>query len=312
MVTKPLVSIVIPTYNRKKKVKRLLKSLLKSSYPENKLEIIVVDDASTDGTSKELKEIFVGIRIITNKKEQLLAGARNTGISHCNGELIFLIDDDNVVEGDTVSELVNAMNRIARLGVAGPIMYYFASPSQVWCGRVKRSSISSLVSFPERNQNHVSIKQIVESDEFPNAFMVRRKVFEKVGLFDEKVFPFHNDEGDFCKRAQKTGFKVGLVPTARVYHDTPLPKKKLMSARSFHIQTPKRAFYVARNRVLFHRKYSQFSELIFFLAFFLPLISAYYFRVILSDSSLPFKQRENIAQFYFQGILNGLKFRPVI
>jgi GT2 family glycosyltransferase len=312
MNTKPLVSIVIPTYNRIEKTTRLLNSILKSRYPKDKLELIVVDDASTDGTYKELKRTFPHVHIIRNKKEKLLAQSRNIGISNCNGKLIFLIDDDNVVEENTVSELVNAMNRITDLGVAGPMMYYFDAPSRVWCGRVKRSSITSLTSFPERDMLHVNINRIVESDEFPNAFMIRRKVFEKVGLFDEKIFPIHNDEGDFCKRVQRAGFKIGLVPTARICHDTPLPTKKLSGTRSFHVQTPERAFYVARNRVLFHRKYSQLSEFVIFLTVFLPLISAIYLRVILSDSSLPFRRRENIAQFYLRGIIDGLKFRTGI
>jgi GT2 family glycosyltransferase len=312
MNDEPLVSIVIPTYNRKEKATRLLNSILKSKYPKDKLELIVVDDASTDGTSEELKHTFPQAQIIRNEKEQLLAQSRNIGIANCNGKLVFLIDDDNVVEENAVSELVNAMNRTATLGVAGPMMYYFDAPSRVWCGRVKRSGVTSLTSFPERDLQQVNINRIVESDEFPNAFMVRREVFEKVGLFDEKVFPIHNDEGDFCKRAQRAGFKIGLVPTARICHDTPLPTKKLSGTRRFHVQTPERAFYVARNRVLFHRKYSQLFEFLIFLAVFLPLISAVYLRVILCDSSLPFRRRGNIAQFYLQGIKDGLKFRTGI
>lgn len=309
MSNKPLVSVVIPTYNRKEKATRLINSILKSRYPKAKLEVIVVDDASTDGTTKELEHSFPQVQMIRNEKEQLLARSRNIGISNCNGKLIFLIDDDNVVEENTVSELVNAMNRNTALGVAGPMMYYFDAPSRVWCGRVKRSTITSLTSFPERDLQQVKINQIVESDEFPNAFMARREVFEKVGLFDEAVFPIHNDEGDFCKRAQKAGFKIGLVPTARICHDTPLPTKKLSGTRSFHVQTPERAFYVARNRILFHRKHSQLSEFLIFLTVFLPLISAIYLRVILCDSSLPFRRRGVIAQSYLRGIRDGLKFR---
>lgn len=312
MNNKPLVSIVIPTYNRKEKATRLLTSILKSRYPKNNLEVIVVDDASTDGTFEELKRTFPQVQIIRNEKEQLLARSRNIGISNCRGKLIFLIDDDNVVEENTVSELVYAMNRMANLGVAGPIMYYFDAPSRIWCGRVKRSNFTSLTSFPERNLQRVNINRIVESDEFPNAFMVRREVFEKVGLFDEEIFPIHNDEGDFCKRVQRAGFKICLVPAARICHDTPLQPKKLSGTRSFHVQTPERAFYVARNRILFHRKYSRLCEFVIFLTVFLPLISTIYLRVILSDSSLPFRRRENIVQFYLQGIMAGLKFRTGI
>lgn len=57
--TTPLISVVIPTYNRKEKLIRLLGSILRSDYPDNKIEIIVVDDASIDGTYKEVRRRFV-------------------------------------------------------------------------------------------------------------------------------------------------------------------------------------------------------------------------------------------------------------
>jgi len=309
MNNKPLVSIVIPTHNRKEKTIRLLNSIQKSKYPKDKLEVIVVDDASTDGTSEEVKRAFPLVSPVRNNKEQLLAQSRNIGILNCSGDLIFLIDDDNVVAENTVNELVNAMRKVTALGVAGPMMYYFGAPSRVWCGRVKRNRITSLTSFPERDLQHVKIDRIIESDEFPNAFMVRRKVLEKVGLFDEVVFPIHNDEGDFCNRVRRAGFKIGLVPTARVWHDTPLPTKKLSGTRRFHVHTTERAFYVARNRVLFHRRYSQPSEFMTFLAVFLPLISAIYLKVILSDSSLAFRRRVSLAKRYMLGIIEGLKYQ---
>ncbi len=309
MNNKPLVSIVIPTHNRKEKAIRLLNSIQKSKYPKDKLEVIVVDDASTDGTSEEIKRAFPLISRVRNDKEQLLARSRNIGILNCSGDLIFFIDDDNLVAENTVSELVNAMHRVTALGVAGPMMYYFGAPSRVWCGRVKRNYVTSRTSFPERDLQHVNIDRITESDEFPNAFMTRKKVLEKVGLFDEVNFPIHNDEGDFCNRVRRAGFKIGLVPTARVWHDTPLPAKKLSGTRHFHVHTAKRAFYAARNRVLFHRKYSQPSEFMSFLAVFMPLISAMYLNVILSDSSLAFRRRMNIARGYMQGIIAGLKYQ---
>ena len=309
MNNKPLVSIVIPTHNRKEKAIRLLNSIQKSKYPKEKLEVIVVDDASTDGTSEEVKRAFPLVSLIRNNKEQLLARSRNIGIVKCSGDLIFLIDDDNVVAKNTINELVNAMHRVTALGVAGPMMYYFSAPSRVWCGRVKRNCITSLTSFPERDLQHVNIDRILESDEFPNAFMIRKKVLEKVGLFDEVTFPIHNDEGDFCNRVRRAGFKIGLVPTARVWHDTPLPTKKLSGTKHFHVHTAKRAFYAARNRVLFHRKYSKPSEFMTFLAVFMPLISAIYLKIILSDSTLAFRRRMNIARGYMQGIIEGLNYQ---
>jgi hypothetical protein len=281
---------------------------MRSSYPRDRLEVIVVDDASTDGTFEEVKNAFQDVLVIRNEKEQLLARSRNIGILSAHSDFIFIIDDDNVIAEDTIGELLKAMNRISNLGIAGPLMFYLADPSRVWCGRVKRNYITSLTTFPEREKCNVKISGILESDEFPNAFMMRREVIEKIGMFDEVVFPIHNDEGDLCNRARMAGFKIGLVPTARVWHDTPLPFEEHIGARRFHVHSAQRAFYCARNRILFHRRYSNVYEFSAFMSVFMPLVSSVYLKVILADSNSPIQERMHIAKEYLRGIIEGLTF----
>jgi hypothetical protein len=309
MAKATLVSVVISTHNRKQKLCRLLDSIIKSKYPKEKLEVIVVDDASTDGTFEEVKNTFQGVMLIRNEKEQLLARSRNIGILRAHGDFIFVIDDDNLIAEDTISELVKAMNRINDLGIAGPLMYYLADPSRVWCGRVKRHRITSLTTFPERGKYNVKSSGILESDEFPNAFMIRREVIEKVGLFDEVVFPIHNDEGDLCNRVRMAGFKIGLVPTARVWHDTPLPSEEHTGARRFHVHDSQRAFYSARSRILFCRKYCKIYEFFAFISVFMPLVFAVYLKVILTDLSFPLRERVNIIKCYLKGIVEGITLK---
>ena len=93
-MSQPLVSVVIPTHNRKEKLARLIKSILESDYPKDKLEIIVVDDASTDNTFEYIKKKYPQAKIIRNEEEKLLAESRNIGIKASKGKYIFLIDDD--------------------------------------------------------------------------------------------------------------------------------------------------------------------------------------------------------------------------
>ena len=86
----PLVSIVIPTHNRKKHVERLINSILENTYKN--IEIIVIDDDSTDGTYEYLKEKFGNLpnfKIVRNNKNLLVSGSRNKGIGLSKGELIF-------------------------------------------------------------------------------------------------------------------------------------------------------------------------------------------------------------------------------
>ena len=305
MTDKPLVSIVIPTHNRKKKLKSLLNSIMKNNYPN--IEILIVDDASTDGTYKLIKEKYPTIKVYRNRKEKLLAGSRNIGILKSKGQLIFLIDDDNIISKDTVNELVHLMKKDVTIGVVGPLMYYLRDPSRVWCGRVNRSYISSRTFFPERNKLNVHLDNIVESDDFPNAFMIRRSLIEKVGLFDEINFKIHYDEADFCNRVRQEGYRIVLCPRAKVWHDTILPNEKINRARRYRVHTIKRAFFVARNRIIFFRKYSRSYEFAIFSVFFLPFLSVFYLIIILTDSKLLFTQRIACMKSYIKGILEGFR-----
>jgi hypothetical protein len=279
---------------------------LKSDYKN--LEIIVVDDASTDDALEEVRAVSADFRLVRNNKERLLAGSRNVGIVSSRGEFIFLVDDDNVVAEDTISELVKTMHSDCSIGVAGPVAYYMADPQRVWCGRVKRSYVTSRTVFCERNMNHLKFDgAVLESDDFPNAFMIRRSLVDKVGFFDEVNFPIHYDEADFCNRVRQAGFRVVLVPTARVWHDIPLPTGRICGARRFSIHTVERAFYAARNRLLFHRKYSMRCKFVMFLALFMPFVSAVYLQTILADPGLAFRQRLTITKSYIRGTIDGLK-----
>jgi len=86
----PLVSIVIPTHDRKEKLIRLINSILESDYPKDKLEIIIVDDASTDGTYEEITKIFPQVKVVRNGRKRLVAASRNIGFQKSKGEFVFL------------------------------------------------------------------------------------------------------------------------------------------------------------------------------------------------------------------------------
>ena len=113
----PSVSVVIPTHNRKDKLIRLINSILQSNYSKEKLNIIVIDDASTDGTYEKIRKFFPKVYAIRNEKEKLVAGARNLGIKNAKGEYILFIDDDNIVEKNMIKHLVHFMNTHKEFGV---------------------------------------------------------------------------------------------------------------------------------------------------------------------------------------------------
>lgn len=307
MKDKPRVSVIIPTRNRKEKLIRLIDSILKSNNVEDVLEIVVVDDASTDGTYEEIKRRFPQIRIIRNEKNLFLAGSRNKGIKNAKGFYLFLVDDDNVVDKNCISELVRSMEDDFNppIGICAPIMYYFRQFNRILCAGIKRSMITSLTEFLGRDEiDHGQFNELIESMDFPNAFMVRREVIEKVGMFDEKNFPIHYDEADFGERTRKAGYKIICNPKAKIWHDSPLPEE-VDKSRMFNVDNEFRAYFTARNRILFHKKYSKWWQFLIFITIFNWLFTFLYLKVILFNSEGPFSERMKIAKKYIKGISNG-------
>jgi GT2 family glycosyltransferase len=309
MKSDPLVSIVIPTHNRKEKLTRLIKSILSNNYPRDKIEVIVVDDASTDGTYEEIKKSFPEVKVVRNDRELLPAGSRNVGIINSKGEYIFLVDDDNVIDENCIQELVDTFRTDDKIGIVAPIMYYLKQPNRIWCAGVKRSKITSLTKVMWMYEiDNGQFNELLESDDFPNAFMIKREIIEKIGLFNERDFPIHYEESDFGERVRRKGYNIVCNPKAKIWHDVSLPEDVEDKARLFHCHSKLRAFYCGRNRIIFHRKYSKWWQFLIFILIFNWLFTLYYLRVILLKSEKPFKERLEIAKAYLRGVLAGIKW----
>ena len=291
----PRVSVVIPTHNRRRKLARLIESILRSDYPRDRLEIIVVDDASTDGTAEFVRSRFGElVRVVRNEHDLFLAESRNVGVRASSGEYVLVIDDDNVVDRGMIRELVEFMERHRRVGVAGPLMYFLGDPRRIWCAGVVRNywlTLTRLLGFNEIDRGQY-VRPFV-SEEFPNAFMVRREVFERVGLFNSRLFTIHYDEADFCQRVRAAGYLVVTVPSAKVWHDIPLPERSRASV--LHLKSPLRVYFAVRNRFLFHWLWSRGTAqrvVSFFASLGFTLL---YVLVILVDRSASDKKRLLVA-----------------
>jgi hypothetical protein len=300
-VTKyPLISIVIPTYKRIDKLIRLVKSINQSNYSKDKLEIIIVDDASKQDYSKLQKE-FPKIKLIQHENEKWLAETRNSGIRISSGEYIFLVDDDNVIDKNCVSILAEYLNLNPSVGIVAPVMYYYKQKDLIWCAGIKRNYYTSLTTFINRGKTgDEKLVPIIESEDFPNAFLIRRKVINHIGFFDSNHFPIHYDEADFCRRARNAGYEIYCVTKAKIWHDI-VPTKE--SIRGFHLQSKRRAYFSSRNRILFHRIYNKNIELTVLYLIFLPLITFFYvFTILVSNDTNKF----SIAHAYLKGTYDGM------
>lgn len=253
----PLVSIVIPTHNRKEKLIRLINSILNSKYPQEKIEIIIVDDASNDGTFETVKNKFSMrmIKIVRNQENQLVSKTRNIGFINSTGEYIFFVDDDVILDKDTIYELVLFVREYGKLSIVGPIIYHFDNPRVIWSAGIKINFWTTYGKFLKQGKTDIGrVKNTFKNVALSAAFMTHRDLINKVGLFNSKLFPIGFEELDFCVRSSLLGYNVLSIKTAKVF----LEHKKGMHLNEHH-----NFYFGTRNRFIAHKLWSKnYSQMI--------------------------------------------------
>lgn len=307
MIKKDLVSIIIPTYNRKKLTERLLKSILKSSYKN--YEIIVIDDASSDDTSEYLRKRFKKINIQKNRKNLFAAGSRNVGQKLANGEFILFIDDDNVIDKNMISELVNALKNDLSIGEVGPINYNFNNKKLILLSRSTRNMFTTKT-YHLRSLSPFKDKSLWDADDIPNSYMVRAEIIKKYNIQFRKEYGIMYEESDYAYRIKKLGYRICMVRAAKIYHDIEDTSKTKSKDYLYHfMQDRRRPFVFARNRIIFHWRFSSKLQNIGILSFWIWFFSVYYcYKLAFYSGHGDFKvsQRINSSLSYLMGTFNGL------
>jgi GT2 family glycosyltransferase len=304
MTKSPLVSIIIPTHNRKDMVVRLIKSIMMSSYKN--IEIIVVDDASTDGTSEQIKKFFLQVNriyIVRNKVSLFAAGSRNVGTRKSTGEYIFYIDDDNVIDKYAIEKLVKYFEEDKYIGELGLVNYSYSDKEKILWLFTGRNMLTSKTFLPN-NFNEFNKKELWDTADVPNAFMVRSKIVKQQNISFCDYFEIMYEESDFAYRIRKAGYKIQVVRDAKIYHDV----KNYMP----HFMNDKRRLYVfARNRIIFHSLYSNKVELLSILFIWIWVFTVYYVYKILSysgEGNFSSLTRFSLINEYLKGNIIGLLF----
>jgi len=288
-----LVSVVIPSYGRPDKLKNCLESVYRSNY--DKIEVIVVDDPYNGTYATDF--IKDGLtKIVKNTYENFVAGCRNIGFKMSLGEFIFFLDSDNVIEEFTIYELVNIMRLHNDIGVIAPAAYYFSDKSKIWkIGEYKSKVFRLNKSYcPNKLQGN-----LFEVESMANAFLVRHKVMEETGIFDNLNFPRDESEPDFYFRVRKGGFKTVVTMDALTYHD-------IEAGRLVHFD-PSRIKESLKSRIWLDKKHHQGNlDLIgLYLIFLIP----YYSLLVLIN----YKYRPlfcTLLKYMIKGLFEGLLKNP--
>jgi hypothetical protein len=308
---KSLVSIVIPTHNREKMLLRLINGLLENDYKN--LEIIIVNDASTDDTEKIVKEKYhkyKQIKVITNKKNLYTAGSRNKGASLAKGKYIFFVDDDNVVTKTLLSEMVKVMDDDDTVGEVGPLMYYFKDKKKIFWAGTNRNMVTTKTNFLT-DSKLLPKKNTWETDDVLNAFMVRSSVIKKYAIFFIENLGIMYEESDYARKIKKAGYKVLAVKKAVIFHDVEDYGTEPWAFLYHTLRGKDRVYYTARNRLVFHSLYSTPFEFLGIVLFWNWIFASFYiFNIIRykGKENYSFVQKVGFISQYLKGINDGVRF----
>jgi GT2 family glycosyltransferase len=209
-----LVSVIIVNFNGKKFLQDCLSSLLIQTY--SPFEVILVDNASHDGSIEFVQEHFPHVKIFIEKENLGFAGGSNAGIREAQGEFILTLNNDTIVPPDFIGELIKPMMQDPSVGMCGSKMVF---PD----GRINSTAICISRSGaawdrgggePDHGQYDIAAEVFGPC---AGAALYRRTMLDEIGLFDEDFFLFMEDV-DLAFRARLSGWKCMYVPTARVVH----------------------------------------------------------------------------------------------
>ena len=231
----PLVSIIILNFNAGKLLLNCIESLTKLAYQN--IELIIVDNVSTDNSQNQCKEKFPQVKLIQNEKNSGYCGGNNVGIKNANGEFIIILNPDTIVESNLIDELLDAYN-IHGEGLYQPKILSLENKS------ILQSTGNMIHVFgfgfarDKGNQENNEIKETTKIGYAAGTCLFAlKKTFLKLKLFDEFLFLYHDDL-DIGWRASQKEINSYIVPQTTIYH-----------AESYSLKwSKKKFFWLERNR----------------------------------------------------------------
>ena len=235
MSENPLVSVIVLNYNAGELLLNCIESIKKSVYKN--LEIIVVDNISTDKSQKACKEKYPDIKLIQNNENFGYCEGNNIGIREAKGDYIIILNPDTIVESSWIEELISAYNKFGD-GLYQP--KFFSLDEKL----VLQSTGNMLHIFGfgfARDKGKISEEKMEAIEKINYAsgtcLFTSKAVLDKVGLLDPFLFLYHDDL-DLGWRAAQIGIDSFYVPKSIIYH-----------AESYALKWSAKKFYwLERNR----------------------------------------------------------------
>jgi GT2 family glycosyltransferase len=215
--------------------------------PTPDVAIVIVDNGSTDHSVELFRRRFGDtVKILENSMNLGFAAGVNVGIRRALAEgaqSVLLLNNDTVVGADMIGHLASAATRFPQAGVIGPVIYYYDQPQRVW-------------HFGDREYRWLPVPLQLPASVLSKAhhtpfrldyvtacgMLVRRQVFEAIGLFDTRYFMYFED-ADFCRRVRQAGYEIWCAPQAKMWHKVSLSARKEKPATRYAESWGRAQFY---------------------------------------------------------------------
>ncbi len=242
------LSIVILNWNVRDLLERCLASLRSMRYV---LEIIVVDNASQDGSVAMLEAKYPRVEVIANAVNRGFTGGNNQGIEASHGRYVMVLNPDTEMLGDALDQLVTYLDGHPDVGAIGPQLL---NPDRSIQSSRRRFPTLATVFFESTWLQSMAPQRILTRfymDDVPASpahevdwlsgacTLFRRAVLDSVGLYDAQNFFMYSEELDLCRRVKEAGWKIVYLPEAQVVHHVGKSTDQAVAARHIYFQTSK-------------------------------------------------------------------------
>lgn len=251
----PDLSVIILTHNTRELTRACVRSVLADAeaFPYT-VEVIIVDNASTDDTAATLSTEFPGVRLVINSTNLGFARGNNVGLEAAQGRYLLLLNSDTEVQPGALARLVEFMETHPDAGACGPMLLNPDASLQpsggplpsIWSVFLGMSKLYRLWKRDWYIQIFRDYSQVVRVGQLSGAaLLVRREVYERVGGLDPNFFAYYEDV-DWCKRIGDAGYALYYVPTAKIMHHWKVTSR-MISELSYRAGQDSLRYYFAKH-----------------------------------------------------------------
>ena len=228
----PRVSVLIATWNRREDVLEAVESVHDQAYPY--YEVIVVDNASNDGTVEALRTAFPEIKLVILDRNLGASGGRNRGVAVAEGDIVFLLDSDASLGHDTLNHIVNKFRAEPEVGVI---------TCKILNAQTKTLDPNTWI-FTEKSKIDLD-SEFLSFSFCECGAAIRKEIFDRVGMFWELLF-FGREGEDLSLLVLDAGYKILYSPKAIVYHRAS-PQKRITGCERLYLDLRNTLYiYLAR------------------------------------------------------------------